>query len=76
MDSMYYYEVAPNRIIRQNAAVFTYSSEQPLAIGQIVLVEVGKKQQLRFQRLLVRFADRAANRRIALAAPVFLIRHA
>lgn len=41
---MHYYEVAPNHIVRQNSAVFTYASEQPLAIGQIVLIEVGKKR--------------------------------
>lgn len=41
---MHYYEVAPNQIIRIDSAVFTYSSEIALAIGQIVLVEIGKKQ--------------------------------
>lgn len=40
---MYYYEVAPNRIVRNSSSVFTYSSEQPLRIGQLVTVEVGKK---------------------------------
>jgi primosomal protein N' (replication factor Y) len=40
---MHYYEVAPNKIIRIDAASFTYSYDQPLPIGQIVLVEVGKK---------------------------------
>ena len=40
---MHYYEVAPNQIIRTDSAVFTYSSEQILLIGQIVSVEVGKK---------------------------------
>lgn len=40
---MYYYEVAPNRIIRSSASAFTYSSAQPLDIGQLVTIEVGKK---------------------------------
>lgn len=43
---MHYYEVAPNRIIRTDSAFFTYSSESTLSIGQIVLVEVGKKQTI------------------------------
>lgn len=41
---MHYYEVAPNRLIRPSSAVFTYASEQPLAPGLIVSVEIGKKQ--------------------------------
>ena len=41
---MYYYEVAPNQIIRTDCESFTYSSETLLQIGHIVLVEVGKKQ--------------------------------
>jgi len=41
---MHYYEVAPNQIIRIDSNFFTYSSEIQLSIGQIVLVEVGKKQ--------------------------------
>lgn len=40
---MHYYEVAPTQIIRANSAVFTYASETPLPIGQIVTIEVGKK---------------------------------
>ncbi len=44
MAVMHYYEVAPNRIIRANSDFFTYSSLVPLLIGQIVLVEVGKKK--------------------------------
>ena len=40
---MYYYEVAPNQIVRANSASFTYSSAEPLQIGQIVNIEVGKK---------------------------------
>lgn len=41
---MHYYQVAPNQIIRADSAFFTYSSQIPLLVGQIVLVEVGKKQ--------------------------------
>jgi len=41
---MHYYEVAPNQIIRPGSSVFTYASEQSLSVGQIVAIEVGKKQ--------------------------------
>lgn len=41
---MHYYEVAPNRIVRQTSAVFTYASEKPLLVGQIATVELGSKQ--------------------------------
>ena len=40
---MNYYEVAPTRIIRAGSSTFTYSSEVPLDIGQLVNIEVGKK---------------------------------
>lgn len=40
---MYYYEVAPNQIIRAGSATFTYSSEVLLSIGQIVSITIGKK---------------------------------
>jgi primosomal protein N' (replication factor Y) len=40
---VYYYEVAPNRIIRASSSSFTYSSEEPLTPGQVVTVEVGKQ---------------------------------
>jgi primosomal protein N' (replication factor Y) len=43
MKDMHYYEVAPTQIIRAGSAAFTYASEQPLAIGQLVVIEVGKK---------------------------------
>lgn len=39
---MHYYEVAPNRIIRKDSAVLTYSSETALSIGQIIAIEIGK----------------------------------
>lgn len=41
---MHYYEVAPTRIIRPNSSVFTYASDQALAIGHVVVVEAGRKQ--------------------------------
>lgn len=40
---MNYYEVAPNKIVRTGCSTFTYASETPLSIGQIVEIEVGKK---------------------------------
>ena len=43
---MYYYEVAPNKIIRAGCDFFTYFSNNLLLIGQIVIVEVGKKQMI------------------------------
>lgn len=43
---MHYYEVAPNHIIRAGSAFFTYVSEQPLAVGQLVTIEVGKKAHI------------------------------
>lgn len=41
---MYYYEVAPIRIIRAGSDTFTYSSNEKLSVGQIVTIEVGKKE--------------------------------
>lgn len=38
-----YYEVAPLRIIRTTSSTFTYASLTPLAVGQVVTIEVGKK---------------------------------
>jgi len=43
-ECMKYYEVAPIRIIRAGSTTFTYSSDSPLSIGQIVTIEVGKKE--------------------------------
>jgi primosomal protein N' (replication factor Y) len=40
---MHYYEVAPLRIIRLGSSTFTYASSEPLFVGQIVTIEVGKK---------------------------------
>lgn len=43
---MYYYEVAPTRLIRPNAATFTYHSNSELAVGTIVKIPVGKSSSL------------------------------
>ena len=43
---MHYYEVGLTRIVRQDHQTFTYESEGPLSIGQLVLVDIGKKQHL------------------------------
>jgi len=43
---MHYYEVAPNQIIRVDSEYFTYSYNSLLPIGQIVLIEVGKKRMI------------------------------
>lgn len=39
---MYYYEVAPTKIIRAGVQVFTYHSQSKLAIGNIITIPVGK----------------------------------
>ncbi|MFZ1258063.1 MAG: primosomal protein N' [Candidatus Saccharimonas sp.] len=41
---MHYYEVAPTKIVRAAQATFTYHSESPLSIGQIVHVPIGSTQ--------------------------------
>jgi primosomal protein N' (replication factor Y) len=43
---MHYYEVAPNQIVRPGHDVFTYHSEDALFGGQIITIEVGKKQMI------------------------------
>jgi primosomal protein N' (replication factor Y) len=40
---MYYYEVAPTKIIRQESITFTYASETILEVGTLVIIPVGKK---------------------------------
>jgi primosomal protein N' (replication factor Y) (superfamily II helicase) len=40
---MHYYEVAPTQIVRSGTDSFTYASEQPLSVGTVVRVSVGKK---------------------------------
>lgn len=42
---MFYYEVSPVGIVRQDSTSFTYGSEEELAIGSIVRIEVGKKNR-------------------------------
>ncbi|MBC7459385.1 DEAD/DEAH box helicase, partial [Candidatus Saccharibacteria bacterium] len=42
-EELYYYEVAPLRIVRAGSSTFTYASSARLNIGQIVTIEVGKK---------------------------------
>lgn len=39
---MYYYEVAPNRIVRKDSSVLTYSADTPLQRGQVVMIEIGR----------------------------------
>jgi len=39
---MFYYEVAPTRIVRSTSSTFTYQWPNKLAIGQIVLIPIGK----------------------------------
>ena len=39
---MHYYEVAPTRIVRAGADVFTYHHESPLEIGHVVTIPVGR----------------------------------
>ena len=41
---MYYYLVSPTKIIRAESQAFTYSSDERLAVGAIVVVEVGKSE--------------------------------
>lgn len=43
---MHYYEVAPKQIIRIGSDSFTYCSTEEIEIGQLVYIEVGKKQIL------------------------------
>ena len=40
---MHYYEVAPSQIVRASSASFTYASKVSLNLGQIVIIEIGKK---------------------------------
>lgn len=39
----HYYLIAPTTVVRANEPAFTYASAQPLAIGSIVRISVGKK---------------------------------
>lgn len=40
---MWFYEVAPTKIVRSGADTFTYSSSDELSIGQLVTIPVGKQ---------------------------------
>ena len=40
---MYFYEVAPTKIVRAGANTFTYASSTALAVGHIVTIPVGKQ---------------------------------
>lgn len=40
---MWFYEVAPTKIVRSGIAVFTYHSETELAVGTLVTIPVGKQ---------------------------------
>lgn len=39
---MHYYEVAPLKIVRAGSDTLTYASDMPLAVGALVLIEVGQ----------------------------------
>ena len=40
---MHYYLIAPAKIVKADADTFTYHSQQPLAIGTIVVVPAGRQ---------------------------------
>ena len=40
---MWFYEVAPTKIVRSGVAAFTYHSSDELSVGQIVTIPVGKQ---------------------------------
>lgn len=40
---MYYYAIAPNRIVRADTDHFTYHHDQPLAAGTVVTIPVGSR---------------------------------
>ena len=43
---MFFYEVAPTKIVRQDASTLTYHSETALPVGAIVEIPVGQKRTL------------------------------
>lgn len=43
---MFYYEVAPNKIVRSGSDFLTYASESPLEAGQVVTVPVGAREMI------------------------------
>lgn len=44
--SMFYYEVAPTRIVRAGADVFTYASDERFSVGMVVSVPIGKNTSI------------------------------
>lgn len=40
---MWFYEVAPTKIVRTNTSAFTYHSDMELTVGQLVAIPVGKQ---------------------------------
>jgi primosomal protein N' (replication factor Y) len=40
---MYFYEVAPTKIVRSGVAAFTYHATEELLVGQLVTISVGKQ---------------------------------
>ena len=40
---MWFYEVAPTKIVRSGVAAFTYHASEKLSIGQLVTIPVGKQ---------------------------------
>lgn len=43
---MYYYEVAPTKIIRAGSDAFTYASSVELSVGQLIEIEIGKRTMI------------------------------
>jgi primosomal protein N' (replication factor Y) (superfamily II helicase) len=64
---MYYYEVAPTQIVRADSTTFTYVSESTLPIGQIVHIEVGKKEII---GIIMRQVDRPAYATKSILSPL------
>ena len=64
---MKFYEVAPTRIVRADQATFTYQSESPLLVGQLVTIPVGK--QLR-DGLVVKEVSKPAYETKAVASVI------
>lgn len=66
---MYYYEVAPNQIIRASSDVFTYSSPTDLSVGSIVEIEIGKKTSIGVIMQAVKEPDYATKSVIKVVEP-------
>lgn len=65
---MYYYEVAPLKIVRQNAHVFTYHADTKLSVGSIVSVPVGNRSHT---GVIIRSVARPAFTTRALGAHLY-----